>query len=249
MDVALFVTCLTDTFFPRAGDAVVRVLRHFGCRVHFPVAQTCCGQPAYNSGFHDEARALARRMIEIFEPYETVISPSASCAAMVRQHFPALFAPPDRHAAAADRLARRTHEFATFLVDRLHVDMAGLLRFAEPVTFHYPCHARGIYGADDLQRWLTRDGEVDLRVPRYPDCCCGFGGLFAVEYPDISTAMVNDKLALLEQTGAKLVICNEGGCTLQMAGAAHRRGLPLRFRHIAECLAESLNLLPPSAGG
>jgi L-lactate dehydrogenase complex protein LldE len=243
LDVALFITCLTDSFFPRAGEAVVRVLRHFGCRVQFPAAQTCCGQPAYNSGFHDEARVLARRMIEIFEPYETIVSPSASCVAMVKQHFAPLLADEPAWRARAERLAERTHEFATFLVDRLNVDIAGLLRFDEPVTFHYPCHARGIYGAEDLQRWLTRDGQVNLRLPQHVDCCCGFGGMFAVDYPEISTAMLNDKLDLLADTGARLVICNEGGCTLQMAGGARRRGLPLRFKHIAECLADSLGLM------
>jgi L-lactate dehydrogenase complex protein LldE len=162
---------------------------------------------------------------------------------MVKQHFAPLLADEPAWRARAERLAERTHEFATFLVDRLNVDIAGLLRFDEPVTFHYPCHARGIYGAEDLQRWLTRDGQVNLRLPQHVDCCCGFGGMFAVDYPEISTAMLNDKLDLLADTGARLVICNEGGCTLQMAGGARRRGLPLRFKHIAECLADSLGLM------
>jgi L-lactate dehydrogenase complex protein LldE len=246
LKVALFATCLTDSFFPRAGEAVVRVLRHFGCEIEFPTQQTCCGQPAYNSGFHHEAAALARRMIEIFEPFESVVSPSASCAAMVKHHFVTLLADDPAQRAAAERLAARTHEFATFLRDRLSVDVGSLLTFAEPVTFHYPCHARGIYGATDLQTWLRSATGVDLRVPEHPDMCCGFGGAFAVENPEISGAMVNDKLADLMATGAHLVISNEGGCTLQIAGAAHRRGLPLRFKHVAECLAESLGLMEPT---
>ena len=246
MKVALFVTCLTDTFFPRAGEAVVRLLRHFGCRVEFPPEQTCCGQPAYNSGFHDEAAVLARRMIEVFEPYETVVSPSASCTAMVKHHFPTLLAADAHWRDLAERMAAKTHEFVTFLRDRLDVDVAAHLRFDEPVTFHYPCHARRIYGAEDLQAWLAGADGIDLRVPRRPDMCCGFGGVFAVDYPEISGAMLNDKLDDLAATGAQLVICNEGGCTMQIAGGARRRGLPLRFKHIAECLAESLGLLEPA---
>lgn len=245
MNVALFVTCLTDTFFPRVGEAVVRVLRHFGCRVEFPPRQTCCGQPAYNSGFRPEAAALARRMVEVFETCETVVCPSASCTAMVQRHFPELLAGDPAWQARARRLAERTHEFATFLRDRLKINLAAHLRFDEPVTFHYPCHARGVYEPADLVGWLGDVPAIDLRVPRRLDLCCGFGGAFAVEYPSISGAMVRDKLDDLAATGARLVVCGESGCTLQMAGAARRRGLSLRFKHPAECLAESLGLLEP----
>jgi len=246
LDVALFATCLTDTFFPRVAEAVVRVLRHFGCRVTFPPEQTCCGQPAYNSGFHREAAALARRLIRVFEPHPTVVCPSASCTAMVRQHYPSLLADDERWAARAAALAAKTFEFATFLRDRLRLDVSAHLRFREPITFHYPCHARDIYSADDLQTCLARIPGVDLRVPARPDLCCGFGGMFAIEYPEVSGAMLRDKLDQLSATGARLVICNEGGCALQIAGGARRRGLPLRFKHIAECLAESLGLMEPS---
>ena len=245
MNVALFVTCLTDTFFPRAGEAVVRVLRHFGCQVEFPTQQTCCGQPAYNSGFHREAAILARRMIEIFEPYETVVSPSASCTAMVKHHYSTLLAGEPRWKNAAERMSAKTHEFTSFLHDKLGVEIAAHLRFDEPVTFHYPCHARGIYAADDIEAWLAPVKHIDLRVPERPDLCCGFGGVFAVDYPEISGAMLDDKLDQLLATGAKLVVCNEGGCTMQIAGGARRRGTPLRFKHIAECLAESLGLMEP----
>jgi L-lactate dehydrogenase complex protein LldE len=245
MDVALFITCLTDTFYPRVGEAIVRLLRHFGCRVHFPTRQTCCGQPAFNSGFHAEAAGLIRRMCSVFAPYEQVVTPSASCAAMVKQPGPELFAGDGPAREAASRLAGKTWEFATFLRDQLHVDIAGLLRFNEPVTFHYPCHARGLYTPGDLQGWLAGGNGHDVRTPVHADVCCGFGGVFAVEFPEVSGAMLGDKLAELAATGAKLVICNEAACALQMMGGARRRGLPLRFKHIAECLAESLGLLEP----
>ena len=245
MEAALFVTCLTDTFYPRVGEAAVRVLRHFGCRVRFPAAQTCCGQPAYNSGFHAEAAALVRRMIAVFEGCERVVTPSASCATMVKQHGPELLADDPAAHEAARRLADKTFEFATFLQHELRVDIAAHLRFDEPVTFHYPCHARGIYSLDDLQGWLAGGNGQEVRAPARPDLCCGFGGMFAVEFPELSGAMLGDKLAELAATGAQLVVCSEAACGLQMAGGARRRGLSLRFKHLAECLAESLKLMEP----
>lgn len=243
MDVALFVTCLTDTFFPRVGEAVVRLLRHFGCRVHFPPRQTCCGQPAYNSGFHREAAHLVQRMVAVFAGCDRVVTPSASCATMVKQHALELLATDAAAAEGARRLAERTFEFCTFLRDQLRVDIGAHLKFSEPVTFHYPCHARPVYTLSDLQGWLAGGNGREVRTPARPDVCCGFGGVFAVEYPELSAGMLGDKLDELAATGARLVICNEGACALQMAGGAHRRGLPLRFKHLAECLAESLGLM------
>jgi L-lactate dehydrogenase complex protein LldE len=245
VNVALFVTCLTDSYYPRVGEAVVRVLRHFGCDVEFPAEQTCCGQPAFNSGFHEHAAVIARRMLRVFELHETVVTPSASCAGMVKHHFAELLDDGESEQTHVHDLAARTHEFVTFLANQLGVDVARHLRFDEPITFHYPCHARGIYTLDDLTGWLGGSRDVDLRIPKNPDLCCGFGGAFAVEYPEISGAMLGDKLAEFTATGARLVICNEGGCALNMSGAAHRRGLPLRFKHLAECLAESLGLMEP----
>jgi L-lactate dehydrogenase complex protein LldE len=243
--VALFVTCLTDTYYPRVGEAVVRVLRHFGCDVVFPTEQTCCGQPAFNSGFHDEAAAVARRMLRVFAPYETVVTPSASCAGMVRRHFPELLADHAEERLAAERLAARTHEFATFLANELGVKISEHLAFDQPITFHYPCHARDFYTSDELANWLSDGAAVDLRTPQRAELCCGFGGVFGVEFAEISGAMLNDKLEQFSATGARLVVCNEGGCALNMAGGAHRQGLPLRFKHLAECLAESLGLMEP----
>ncbi len=266
MHVGLFVTCLTDTFYPRVGLAVARVLRHFGCTVDFPRGQTCCGQPGFNSGFDHEAAGLVRRMAGVFEAYERVVTPSASCAAMVRQHGPELLAGDREGRAAAQRLAAKTWEFHTFLRDELRVDIAAHLRLGEPTTFHYPCHARGIYSVEDLECWLGAGREV--RVPRTSvpvslagasgsekpaavvaparaDLCCGFGGVFSVEYPEVSGAMARDKVAELAATGARRVVCNEAACALQISGAARRQGIELRLVHLAELLAESLGLLEP----
>ncbi len=243
MRVALFVTCLTDTFYPRVGQAALRLLRHFGCQVCFPERQTCCGQPAYNSGFHDEARRLIKRMARVFEPYDWIVTPSASCATMVKHHGPKLLEGDRKWYQAVCGLADKTWELDRFLSDQLGVDIAAHLKFDRPVTYHYPCHAREIYSLSDLQGWLGAGRGPDVRTPVHPDLCCGFGGVFAVEFPEISTAMLDDKLEELVGTGAELVICNEAACALQMAGRARRRGLPLRFKHLAECLAESLGLM------
>lgn len=243
MRVALLVTCLVDTFLPRVGEACVRVLRHFGCDVEFPEGQTCCGQPAFNSGAHDDARAVARHMIRVFEPCQAVVTPSASCATMVRRHFPELFEHEPQSRDAARELASRTFEFCEFLRTRLNVRIEDHLRFDQPVTFHYPCHARDIYSPADLAALMLAAAGPQLRSPEQGDLCCGFGGMFAVDYPGVSGGLLEDKLAQLSATGAATVVCNEGGCALQIAGGAHRRGVPLRRKHVAEHLAESLGLM------
>lgn len=245
MTVALFITCITDTFFPRVGEAVVRVLRHFGCRVEFPEAQTCCGQPAFSAGSREDAAAVARRMIEVFDPYPVVVTPSASCASMVKHHFAELFAQEPRTQQAAERLAARTHEFVQFLTGVLGVPLERHLRFDRPTTFHYPCHARKLFSCESLAATLRSCGAERFVPPRHADLCCGFGGAFAAEYADVSGAMLHDKLEALRATRAELVLCNEGGCGLQILGGARRAGDSFRVRHVAELLAESLGLMEP----
>jgi L-lactate dehydrogenase complex protein LldE len=246
MHTALFITCLTDTFYPRVGEACVRVLRHFGCDVTFPCEQTCCGQPAYNSGCAPDARAVAQRHITVFEPCETIVSPSASCVTMVRHHYPELFATSDHWRHRAEQVGQRTFEITDFLTRQLGVDLPTHLRSTTPLTYHFPCHARTIYSAETLEAWLAGP-RVTLRPPATPDLCCGFGGAFAVDLPELSTAMLDDKLNELIATGAPVVVCNEGGCGLHLGGAARRRNLNLRFTHVVELLAESLGLLEPAA--
>lgn len=241
MRVALFVTCLADLMKPGVAFAAIRLLEHGGCTVEVPQTQTCCGQPAYNAGFHTEARDVAQHWLRVFAGAEYVVSPSASCVAMVRKHFAELLDEAQR--AEAEQLAARTFEFSTFLTQVLRLDLATLLRFDEPTTFHYPCHARGILSAVELERCLG--GAVT--PPARRELCCGFGGTFAVDLPEISGAMARERLADLEATGARQVVCSEGGCTMQLAGTAHRDGRPLRFVHLAELLAASLGLLEPEA--
>lgn len=244
MDVALFVTCLTDTLAPRVGLAVVRVLRHFGCTLHFPKDQTCCGQPAYNNGFHDEAAAMGRRLIDVFEGYEHVVTPSGSCAAMVVHHLPELLESDAVYAEKSRNLAGRTWEFGQFLADVLKVDLSSIaVDPARPITYHYSCHMRGIQSAERATQMVSSLGGIDYRPIEQLNQCCGFGGAFGAIFPNISNAMASDKLDTIKRTGAEVVICNEAGCSMTIEGTARRRGVDLKFKHLAEVLAESLGLM------
>jgi L-lactate dehydrogenase complex protein LldE len=245
MDVALFVTCLTDTFYPRAGRALVKILEYLGCRVHFPEAQTCCGQPMFNSGYPDEAAALARRMVDIFEPYETVVTPSGSCCAMIHDYYPSLLAEDPAYAQRVGPFVHKTHEFVDFLTNVAKVDLRELgCNWEGRVTYHYSCHLRGLGMTDESVRLLEQIEGVQYTKLRKLDQCCGFGGTFAVKWPEVSGAMVQDKVQCIAETEAETVICNDAGCTLNISGSAHRENVPVRFAHIAEVIAEGLGLMP-----
>lgn len=237
MKVSLFVTCLTDNFFPEAAVSVVRVLRRLGVSVDFPRKQTCCGQPALNSGCMDDFRHVADHMMKVFESSDTVVTPSASCCSIVREHFPHGFEDdPVRHAKAV-ALAGRTFEFVEFLEHKLRVDWSKWdLEWRGVVTYHYSCHSRGCGITNETVRLLERIRGVEYRPLDKMDQCCGFGGTFAIKYPDISGAMVRDKIANIRKTGADWLVCNDGGCTLNIMGAARREGLSIRPIHIAEIL-------------
>jgi L-lactate dehydrogenase complex protein LldE len=243
MDVALFITCLTDQFYPHVGVAVTKILEHFGCRVHFPKAQTCCGQPFFNNGFHDEARPLAKRFIEIFEPYEYIVTPSGSCCAMVREQFEQLLKGDHAYEHGLHQVVGRTYEFVEFLDKVLKVDFHQFkLPSGEPITYHYTCHLRGIGVKDEGVKLLQQIGNVDFKPMEKTDQCCGFGGTFAVKYPAISGAIVEDKANCIAATGASTLVCNDAGCTMNISGMLHRRGQQTKVRHIAELMAEAMGL-------
>jgi len=219
MQVALFITCLTDQFYPRVGIAVAKILEHYGCDVTFPQAQTCCGQPFYNNGFHSEARDLARRWIEIFEDFEHVVTPSGSCCAMVREQFHELFHSDPAWAAPRGGAHDKTYEFVEFLTKVLKVDLTDLkLPTKTLTTYHYTCHLRGLGLKDESVRLLRQMGNVEFTPLEKTEQCCGFGGTFAVKYPAISKAMVEDKVQHIAKTGAALTICNDAGCTMKHRG-------------------------------
>src|SRR5438132_559466 len=233
--VSLMVTCLGDAFFPDVGVATVRLLRRLGVEVLFPEAQTCCGQPFFNSGYQDHARELARHTIEAFRGDDLVVTPSGSCAAMVKLEYPELFHDdPAWHARAAD-LARRTHELSDFLVNVLKVEDVGA-RFEGRVTYHMACHLRGLGLLTEAERLLQRVRGLELVPLERADECCGFGGSFSVRYPGISGAMVCDKVAFIEKTGAEAIVATDAGCLMNIAGRLHRVGSRVRALHLAQVL-------------
>ena len=242
-DVALFITCLTDQFYPHVGVAVTKILERFGCKVSFPQSQTCCGQPFYNNGYHPEARELAKKFIEVFENCDYIVTPSGSCCSMVREHFHHLLAGDHAWEHGLHHVVSRTYEFVEFLTKVLNVDLSQFrLPNNESITYHYTCHLRGIGVKDEGVRLLRQIGKVDFKAMEKTDQCCGFGGTFAIKYPAISGAIVEDKANCIAATGAQTLICNDAGCTMNIAGMLHRRGQPTRVKHFAELMAEAMGL-------
>jgi L-lactate dehydrogenase complex protein LldE len=236
--ISLMVTCLGDVFFPEVGVATVKLLRRLGHEVDFPKSQTCCGQPHFNSGYHDEARALARHTIQAFAESECIVAPSGSCAAMVKLEYPELFHDDLVWHERAESMARRTHELADFLVNVLKVEDVGA-RFPGKVTYHMACHLRGLNVMTEPERLLRRVRDLELVPLERCDECCGFGGSFSVRYPAISEAMVRDKAAFIKQTGADTVVATDSGCLMNIAGYLHRHGSKVRAVHLAQVLEKT----------
>jgi L-lactate dehydrogenase complex protein LldE len=238
MHVSLMITCLGDALFPDVGVATVKLLRRLGVTVDFPQAQTCCGQPHFNSGFHGEARELAKHTIHAFAGSPLVVTPSGSCAAMVKLEYPELFHhDPVWHGRAED-LARRTHELSDFLVNVLGREDVGA-RYEATATYHMACHLRGLGVTSEPVRLLQHVRGLQLVPLERHDECCGFGGSFSIRYPDISGAMVSDKCGFVEKTGAEVLIATDAGCLMNIGGCLRRRGTGVRIMHLAEVLAQS----------
>jgi L-lactate dehydrogenase complex protein LldE len=241
--VALFVTCLTDQFYPRVGVAVVKVLERLGCEVAFPRGQTCCGQPFYNNGFHDQARELAKHLVEVFEGCEYIVTPSASCCAMVREHYPRLLGGDPAWDRAMRHVCARTYEFVEFVNKVLRADLAGLaLKQRVKTTYHYTCHQRAIGLTDEAERMVRGIGNVQFVEMERAEECCGFGGTFALKYPQVSGAIAEGKAQMIGATGAEVTVCNEAGCTMSLAGMCRRRGVKTEVKHVAELLAEAMGI-------
>ncbi len=234
--VGILITCLVDLFRPSVGFAAVKLLRDAGCDVHVPAAQTCCGQPAYNSGDRASAEAIARQVITAFESYDHVVVPSASCSGMVCKHYDGLF-DDGQWIRRAREFAAKTHELVSFLTDVLGVETVAAT-FAETVTYHDSCSALREFAIKDQPRRLLAgiDG-LTLEELGETEACCGFGGTFCVKYPAISGAMVDRKTADIEATGATTLLSGDLGCLLNIAGRLKRSGSPVKARHVAEILA------------
>jgi L-lactate dehydrogenase complex protein LldE len=234
--VGLFVTCLVDLFRPTIGFAAVKLLEDAGCTVEVP-SQTCCGQPAFNSGDRDNAKAIARRVIETFEKFDYVVAPSGSCTGQIKVHYPELFAEDIEWSARANVFATKTFELVSFLADVLGVETVAA-HFEGSVTYHDSCSGLRELHIRNAPRNLLRSVDgLDLVELKDADICCGFGGTFCVKYPEVSNAIVERKAANVEASGAGTLLAGDLGCLLNMAGKLKRRGSKVESRHVAEVLA------------
>jgi L-lactate dehydrogenase complex protein LldE len=241
--VGLFVTCLVDLIRPSVGFAAVKLLEDAGCVVEVP-RQTCCGQPAFNSGDRLTARAVAEQVIVAFEPYDYVVAPSGTCAGQLKVHYPELFAGDPNWLSRADAFAAKTFELVSFLVDVLGVARVDA-QFEGTVTYHDSCSGlRELDVRVQPRRLLGTVRGLTLKEMQDAEVCCGFGGTFCVKYPDISTAIVAKKTANAAATGADMLVAGDLGCLMNMAGKLSREGSTMEVRHIAEVLA-GMTVQPP----
>jgi len=235
VNLSLMITCLGDVIRPNAGKAVVRLLRRLGHTIDFPEAQTCCGQPMYNSGYADLAREQAKHTIGVFAGDQLVITPSGSCAAMVKVEYPHLLEDDKEWQARAVDLAARTFEFSDYLVNQLQVVDVGA-KFHGKVAYHFACHLRMLGQSNEVET-LVRHVEGATYVPlNRQDQCCGFGGSFSIRYPQISGNLVDDKMRCILATGADCVVSTDAGCLMNIGGRIHRENKPVELLHIAELL-------------
>jgi L-lactate dehydrogenase complex protein LldE len=234
----LFVTCIVDAFYPQVGRAVVDVLESRGVAVEFPEYQTCCGQPAFNAGHRKEARAMAAHTVKVLDATDgPIVVPSGSCAAMIIDHYAGLLGDDEELAAAARRVGARVREFTQFVVDDLGVDEL-TSSASGPVTFHPSCHGLRHLGLGGYGERVLDQVGVERKPLVAADECCGFGGLFAVEMPEISGALMDTKIDHVEATGAGTLVGYDMSCLMHLAGGMRRRGTPVDVRHIAEILTD-----------
>ncbi len=239
--VSLFVTCMVDMIYPQTGISVVEILEHLGVEVRFPMGQTCCGQPAFNSGAQNDARAVARQFLAAFADAQVIVCPSGSCASMVRHHYPTLFADEPKWQRRAVWAASITWEFTEYLVDGLGITDIGAKLPPTTIAFHDACHGLRLLGLGAQARALAQQIEgVTITELAGADQCCGFGGLFAVKMPEISSAMLADKLKAIEAAGAEVIITGDPSCLTQMNGGLSRHKSARRVQHIADLLASGL---------
>lgn len=235
--VSLFVTCIVDQVFPQVGIAMTQVLERLGYQVHFPAAQTCCGQPAFNSGYTEEARKIARHFLDVFRDSETIIVPSGSCTSMISHHFADIFEHDPKLLAEAHALEPRVWEFSRFLLEVAQAEDVGA-RFDGIVTYHDSCHAlRELHIKTGPRKLLAKVQGLTLAEMNAAEECCGFGGTFSIKFPEVSGAMARTKIDSIQKTGASTVVSIDSSCLMQLQGVIDRAGLPIRTLHLAEVLA------------
>ena len=238
---SLFATCIVDQLYPQVGVSVVRVLRHLGVEVDFPPDQTCCGQPLYNSGFNQQAKKLAARVLDSFQESPYVVVPSGSCAAMMRVFYLDLFQDQPDQLRRAERLAPRVYEFSQFLVQVLGVSDIGA-SFPGPAAYHPSCHLmREMNVREEPRQLLSHVSGLQLNDLPEAETCCGFGAAFSIKYPHISEGMLADKVASVSASGAETLVSCDMGCLMHIDGALSRQGIAVQTRHLAQ-------ILDPGAG-
>lgn len=240
MKVSIFITCLSDAIYPRVGEAMARLLAKQGVKLHFPETQTCCGQPAFNSGYWDEARASAKTLLDAFEDSDFVVSPSGSCTGMIHHYYPQLFKDDPVMLKRAEAFVEKTYEFSQFLVGVLGVTDIGAY-FPHKVTYHPSCHGSRLLGIKNEPRTLLENVKGMEFVPLpFAEDCCGFGGTFAIKMSEISGAMVEEKANHVLETEAEVLVGMDMGCLMNISGRLSREGKPVRVMHIAELLYEGV---------
>ncbi|MGV8936387.1 MAG: (Fe-S)-binding protein [Allorhizobium sp.] len=247
--VGLFATCLVDLFRPSVGFASAKLIEDAGCEVIVPMAQTCCGQPAYNTGDRADTRAIAEQVIEQFEGFDYVVAPSGSCAAMLKKHYPGLFKGDARWEARSQAFSEKVFELVSFLTDVMFVPKVAA-SFDGSVTYHDSCSGlRELNVEKQPRKLLASVGGLELKEMADSDICCGFGGTFCIKYSDISNAIVSKKTANIEGAGADLLLAGDMGCLMNMAGKLRRQGSKIEVRHVAEVLAGMTDTAPIAGSG
>ncbi|PPQ50146.1 Fe-S oxidoreductase [Paenibacillus peoriae] len=239
MKVSLFITCLSDAIYPKVGEAMARLLARYGVQLDFPKIQTCCGQPSYNSGYWDETRVAAKTILKAFNGSDFVVSPSGSCTYMLH-HYPELFKDEPEWLDSARRLEQKTYEFTQFMVQVLGVTDVGA-SFPHTVTYHPSCHGTRLLGVKEEPMKLLGSVKGLQLVPLpFAEDCCGFGGTFALKMPDISGAMVTEKVDHIRETEAEVLVGLDMACLMNIAGNLRYREEPVRVMHLAELLYEGV---------
>ncbi len=238
MKVQLFITCLTEQFFPSVLENMVKILKKLDVSVEFPAEQTCCGQPFFNSGFQNEARKMAIRWMEVFSKSDAdIVSPSGSCVDMVRHHYPHLFEKESVEYEQAAELANRTYEFSEYLVNKFNgVDLGAV--FPHRVTYHASCHLlRGLGVKNEPKSLLQKVKGLELIPLGEEDTCCGFGGIFSVVFPEVSQVMMNRKIQNIQSSGADIVTACDAGCLMNIGGGLKKANLNIKAMHLIDILA------------
>lgn len=235
--IGLFVTCLVDLFRPSVGFATMKLLEDAGCTVAVPRTQTCCGQPAWNSGDQAKAQAIAKQIIQTFEKFDYVVAPSGSCAATIKKDYPEIFRHDELWKARAESLSERVFEIVSFLTDVLGVSTVDA-KVDSKITYHDSCSGlRSLEIKDQPRQLLNSVAGLELVEMADSSVCCGFGGTFCVKFPDVSNKMVENKAANIAETGAAMVVAGDLGCLMNISGKLQRQGIGIQSRHVVEVLA------------